>query len=504
MLTYTNALKYLKHNWFKSIGYSIFAFYILFHLLTLGISPLPWFDETFMASITDSLQAENTYHIKYAPFLQESEFLIYGPVYFLLQKLLLQVIGFGIYQFRLLNFIAGLCFIWLIYNFVKNHVSKATVLFIIIAILNEPVFARSLHSGRMDFVALFFLLLSYISYFLIDSPLRYKSILSVVTGALLALAMLTTPRIFFGFFFFVFQFFLHINNRKKMVKHFTIAFSFLVCYSIWVCTKFSSFSSFINIYLNNELVKEHLGADGLNFIRYKYHYIVWLVLLFSVLVLFLNRKNIHQQAKIILSIVIINIIAFHIAIAERGPYAALITPFYFIVIGFALDALILQYKKIKWRLIFYVVIVLPFALIFFIKLIAITISYSDRREGSVANEIARMIPANSNVIGTFDYYYLLHKNKIAFEEMEYYTNLEKMHTYQTTIFKYKFVIIRDNFTDSEVAKYYFAHHQHKLVAIIGNNRKLSSFEIKLDEILNHYFDSRLLSSYSGRIYQRID
>ena len=504
MLTQTNALRWFKLNWLKSIGYSIVLFYILFHLLTLGISPLPWLDETFMASITDSLQTDNTYHIKYAPFVQSSEFLMYGPVYFLLQKLILQFIGFGIYQFRFLNFIAGLFCIFMIFKLIKNHLSKATVLFVLLAILNEPVFARSLHSGRMDFVAFFFLLLSYITYFKIDNSLRYQSILSIITGALLALAMLTTPRIFFGFFFFVFQFFLQINNRKKMVNHFIIAISFLVCYSIWIFAKFSSLSAFIHIYLNNDLIKEHLGADGLNFIRYKYHYIVWFVLLLSMVVLFLNRKHIHQQAKTILTIAIINIIAFHIAIAERGPYASLITPFYLIVIGFALDTLIQQYKKIKWRLIFYVAIVLPFALIFFIKLFAIAISYNDRKESKVENEIAWVIPAKSNVIGTFDYYYLLHKNKVAFEEMEYYTNLDKMHTHQTATFKYKYIIVRDNFLDSEAATYYFVRHQHKLIAIIGNNRKLSSFEKKLDEILNHYFDSRLLSSYSGRIYQRID
>ncbi len=486
--------------------YWLFAImlYITFHLLTLTVSPLPWLDETFMASITDSLISENTYKVKYAAFTQQSEFLLYGPVYFQLQKGILKLIGFGIFQFRLLNFVCGLFSVFFIYKLVKSQLSKPTVLFIILAILLEPVFARNLHSGRMDFLALLLLLSSYISYTSINTTTKYKLLLSITTGILLALAMLTTPRIFFGFFFFVFQFFSTAKNRQKLFQHIVIAITFLLLYALWIYTKFNNINSFINIYYNNEVIKEHLGADTLNIIRYKYHYLVWLVLLASFVVLFLHRKVLSKDAKTILTISIINIIAFHLIVAERGPYASMITPFYFIVIGFGLDILMKKNRKLRWNIILYTTIILPFSLIFLVKLLVVSMSYKDRKSSSVDKQISKIIPPKSNVVGTFDYYYILHENNISFEEMEYYTDIDKMYVYHTSIFKYQYLIMRDNFVDSDITKYYFAKNKFKLVASIGNNRELTPFEAKVDEILFRYFDTHFLSSYGGKIYQKLN
>jgi hypothetical protein len=79
-----------------------------------------------------------------------------------------------------------------------------------------------------------------------------------------------------------------------------------------------------------------------------------------------------------------------------------------------------------------------------------------------------------------------------------------MYSHQTAVLKYQYVIIRDNFIDSDAATYYLTKNKHKLIATFGNDRKLSAFETKVDEVLNRYFDSHLLSSYSGKIYQRTD
>src|SRR3954469_703237 len=88
-------------------------FYLTFHLVTLSYNPLPWYDETYFASIALNLTHHGTFFpmIAYhAKVLKED--IAYGPVYFIFTGLSIKLFGFGIFQFRVINLLFGFLLVW--------------------------------------------------------------------------------------------------------------------------------------------------------------------------------------------------------------------------------------------------------------------------------------------------------------------------------------------------------------------------------------------------------
>ena len=429
--------------------------------------------------------------------------MLYGPVYFIIQKFILKIIGFGVFQFRLFNFLCGLAIIPILRKLIKDSISLKVQLYIFIAILLEPVFQRNLHSGRMDFLALVFLFTAYIFYFKIEKS-DNKKILSIAVGVLLALATLTTPRIIFGFVFFVIDAILNVKKRERLLQYFIIFLSFALIYSIWIFVKFNSLNQFIFTYTNNDLIKEHLGADRSIFLRYNYHILLWVLLVISCIFLLKIWKKLPQKSKQLARLSIINIIVFHFAIAERGPYTAMVIAFYLVIIGIAFNYLLKQNNSIKWSVTFYTIIVFPFAAIFSIKAVSIIKTFNDRNPYTIEKEISNIIPKDKKVIGTFDYYFACINNQNNFEEFEYCIDFDKMFYHQTNEFKYEYLIVREDFCNLPITQKYLASNKHILVATIGTKPATQGFNNWLDQYIYKLLDTHIISSYYGKIYKRID
>ena len=86
----------------------------LWHFWALPYSPLPWFDETFFASITHSFINGSGFQLAVCPLQSNGEpVLLYGPVYFLLTGLITKTLGFGLFSFRLANLLGAIVSIFL-------------------------------------------------------------------------------------------------------------------------------------------------------------------------------------------------------------------------------------------------------------------------------------------------------------------------------------------------------------------------------------------------------
>lgn len=486
----------------KIFAITFLAAYLFYQFATLSVSPLPWLDETYMASITDSLIKNNTLHISYAPFLPQDAALLYGPVYFYLQKGLLSCIGFGIIQFRLLNLLCGIGCVIALYTWLQKRFTPSLLFFIIACILLEPTFIRNLHSGRMDFVALFFLIAAYIFYF--NHLNKFKPVWKfIIVGLLLALSVLTTPRMLFGLSFFIVEFFLHLQQRNRIKIMLTIAATFSCICLLWVFLGFAGFTAYLNLYIDNSIIKEHIGTDKGIIFRYNYLIPLTLIVISSAIFLFRNRLELNEFERLLFRLCSINIITFHTLIAERGPYTALIIPFYCMLFGLALKVWCQKsYGKkiataIKWAGL------VPFLLIFCAKAIVLSISFKSRSHAAITQQLAQVIPAKSKVIGCYDYYYACYGNGNPFEEMEYCTDSSTMYHHQQDVFKYEYIAVRDNFKDNKYLMHYLNASPHLLVANIGSNRSLSQLEEKIDAISMLFFDAHLLSSYKGMVYKKI-
>ena len=189
-------MAWLRKNWLLGLFGVV---YLTTHLITLEISPLPWYDETYMASIAKTYQEEGKLFAQVAWAHQNEYPSIYGPIFFVIASSYLKILGFGIWQYRLVVVSAGLLVIWLsVRLFNQSHLGNKFSTLFWIALSLDPFFCRSMHEGRMDLWALLFLLASthqFIAY--IQSNYAWKHIL--LSAFWLGTAMLTTPRsAFFG------------------------------------------------------------------------------------------------------------------------------------------------------------------------------------------------------------------------------------------------------------------------------------------------------------------
>jgi len=83
------------------------AAYVALHLATVMISRLPWFDDTFFASIADSVRRTGQFTLGVGPLWIDGPVYLYGPVYFLTLAGVFDVFGFGLTQTRVPGLLCG-------------------------------------------------------------------------------------------------------------------------------------------------------------------------------------------------------------------------------------------------------------------------------------------------------------------------------------------------------------------------------------------------------------
>jgi hypothetical protein len=142
----------LKKNFWKIVIIGIMGLCLANSIIRICCS-LPWYDEVFFADITHSLIAGNSLTLNMV--LLPAEASIYGPVYFYTQKIIISFLGFGMWQFRLLNFASGIAVIFMFLTIAKKlNLSKLNICILIALIAFDSQFNFNMTSGRMDLFAL--------------------------------------------------------------------------------------------------------------------------------------------------------------------------------------------------------------------------------------------------------------------------------------------------------------------------------------------------------------
>ena len=242
--------------------------YVVYHLVTLSYSPLPWFDEVSFASITNSYIKAHTFYPEAINITVHRQNSMYGPLFFMLQAFIVKMWGLSMFNFRISNLLFGFADLYLVYRICLHFRFKAIAIFATVIILAfDRSYNQFLHSGRMDFMTVFFFLASFLAFVSIDTIQKSKAIpLAVLTGALLAASFLTTPRIIFAFSFYCCYFFYDVyehrqNVRDTLVKYGMIAITFSALFYVWVYTEFGNLHNYIDAnYTSNEVIKAHVGT----------------------------------------------------------------------------------------------------------------------------------------------------------------------------------------------------------------------------------------------------
>ncbi len=478
--------------------------YVLYHIITLKYSPIPWFDEVVFADITPTFA-------KTGKFLEDSRSIspitaqvnkAYGPVYFMIQALVTNIFGMTIFSFRMTNLTFGLANLFLVYKICKSlKFNTQSIVFTILLIAFDPQFNQFLHSGRMDFVGLFFYLCAYLAFINIKQYQNKNYLLkSVLTGFLLACAFLTNPRIMFGFGFFIFYFIYEIavdkyKNRKPILfKNMVVLAVFVFIYGIWIFHQFGSVSNYISeTYTKSPLLQQHIGLADSSF-KFTYNFVIHAISILCVLMLVVNKK-LTNNAQLLL-FALSGIVCFLIIVngGFHGRYFGLIVPFTMIlIVGTTVNVYNNIYSKFLAGGILSI-----FIAAFLFKGAYLVASKDQRNPDTYDKIISSHIPDGASVAGDFQYYYMSRNHNWKYQclsengrqaEQEKYFKREK----------YEYFILNKRTEYQEFFKNIVMGDDYTLIAKI---------EYKGEKTFLHQLVSklpyRIYSGYEGEIYKRIE
>lgn len=465
--------------------------YFIYNALTLSYSPLPWYDEVWYAGITKSWLENGTFHGTVCPyFYQYKEVLTYGPLYFITTGLSIKLLGWGIFQFRVVNLFFGIGVLFMSYIITRKYVKKqAIIYFLLILTATDPLFMQNIHSGRMDSCALFFALVTYVFLLKDDKKLIHFFLAGITT----AITILFTPRSSILFVSLLIFLIYHLfRNFRFYFKGLIIwGITILTLYIGWIFWGFGGFDYFLDFYLKNNstFVGGFIGFAP-NIRTYQLPLIIFAGLFLISTLLIKKAKEIPA----ILYLIIFNILLFYAIVTDTGMYSIYVIPFFYI--GIALSIELITKIPAKIKLIVPVILLIINFSIAATKLIIVVYDYSLRDYKYVDEIVAKTIPPDSKVIASDRYFYSVTKNKCHFETIDYDLYRYKIINYHITKKEAEYLIFKKNYSPFVKKTVIKATNAVKIADINPPKKESLGQKIAL-KILGH----PISSSYQGEIYK---
>jgi hypothetical protein len=472
-------------KFFKVIFSVLAIFYLIFHLVTLPYNPLPWYDETYFASIALNLAHHGTFFpmvAYHAKVLKED--IAYGPVYFIFTGLSFKLFGFGIFQFRVINLLFGFLLVWIFSKILRlYHYSTTTILIIIGAFLLDPFLQLSLHEARMDLVTLALMLSS--GFLLLRSLENGNLRITIVvfSGLLAVAALLTTPRI--GFIYItlclVFMLWLVKNfSAENLLKAAIWLLPVIIIYTCWIFYAFGGLTDLLSYY--KELSKEE-AAGYVGF--FKPIYFIpkheWLLIICAIICLLYKLVSEDIKLNYFYIFSLLSIVVFYIIVVDVGPYSILIIPFYYFIIADSLKDL--SFKDLKNPLLYLSIILLTFNVGYFsLKGMQVAGSMEQRNPQEAEDFIKNYIPAGSKVVGDPLYYYAVIGAGSDYQYFNKYASNEQREQWHREQYDYDYLLITDQskVRDAEAVLLYLSNAKFKKIARF--EKESSAFTKKLSHL----------------------
>ena len=406
-----------KVNWkynhsFVFILFSIIIF--VFHIVTLQRSPLPWFDEVFFANMTKSLQSSGKLYLPMSTGQYEGEEILhYGPIYFYTQAFITKWLGFGLLQFRTLNFLSGVGILVIMIQIARKlFISPTLVCFLFLFLIFDPAISSNMHSGRMDALAMFLFLLGFYFYFVSSKSLKS----SIFASLLFSFSILTTPRI--GFLFLVLpvkMFYDYLFTRcsfnyliKTHVLVYIIIFTSFLC---WIFFKIGSINDYILLFSQNSTFETLYTLFHLPPIYQLPAFIYFCFLFIYLLVNLLFKKDIVFDKKIDKSLVVsIIIMPFIYIVFIKGGYTIYLMPFLYLAILNFINFLQKSNISIKIHSIILSVLLAINVFLFLYKSIILISSWNSRNSELFSSFFFQKRIFNENILASHQFFYQVQKN----------------------------------------------------------------------------------------------
>lgn len=420
---------------------------VIYHFLTLSYSPLPWFDETFFASISLSVREGKGLILQAAPFYTgDKPVLIYGPVYFYLQAGIIWLLGFSEWTFRLLNLLAAAGVVMVVNHILANRVQKAIRLSIIILLAFDTIFLQNAHSGRMDLLALLFILISYFP------VIKCKTNVDSLAGSsFFALAaVLTTPRIVIFLLPLAIWLLYILIKEKKIISVLVFGSILSMGYFLWIIIGFGGIEAFLSYYSDPGIRK---GNEGLVEAFVGGNFNIWPyqlpLILITIGTLFMRLR----KWTWLTFICFVNILLFYLLVKDTGIYSSLVVSFWLIL--FAENISFIKKSSFKKQMALISIIGVINIGIFMVKAITVFGSWEQRSPSNISNWINTNIPRGSRVVGDYKYYYAVIKNGSDFQFIDLGGTPKERLVYHLNAYKADFILTSPE-TKREILQTYTA------------------------------------------------
>ena len=416
---------------------------------------------------------------------------MYGPIYFKIQKLLVNLFGFHAHVIRSVDAFATYLLSFLIFKicfiYTKNQV--ISIYFFILFILDYSV-NRAVALGRFDMLSTLFSMLG----FLYACRVKNMKLIDIIlSGFFLSCSFLTTFRSIFllpgPILIILYYFYNNLINYKSPHKILLSLLIFLIIIFIPIYLWVNSLGGW-SIYLQNIFTSNIASRHkGISFFRIKLDF-----LLYPLFFLFLYNNSFKIFRDIRFLGIILNILLFTFFVKEVGPYRSMIIGYIYIAFALMLQNLILDFDKIH---------LIKFskyysALIFFISLITFSFRSLDillinkkcRSTPKIEKFLWNNIRPNSVIASGYEYFYLLRPHVKKYISLNNLTNnLIKINTYPDYI-----ILNEIDYNETKFQKsYFFSIIKQKYNQIAYYNCKTYDFGY-----LTSYLSRR---SYEGtRIY----
>lgn len=408
------------------------------HWWLLDLYPLPWFDEVHFAGISKSLATDGSLKSYFLTATKgEMNSVSYGPVFFTLNAFLINLFGFSIYTLRSVTLFFGLMNLLLLYLLsVKFLVQRIIRLGIVFCFGLDAVYSTTLHEARMETLVTFFVLLSLTVFYLSD----WKEVKKVVVIALLlVLCFLTSPRSFFLIGSVAVLFLFEIKeSRLKMALLFSVLF--VGVYSVWVFTIYGDYQNWFAYYQtlmqgNSTAPSGYLGG---NFYVSKAQYLLLLTVCLASFVVFIAPKKLPKITWCLYAIIVL----FYTLIFDWGVYSSLIIPFFY----FLLMLLLNQLGQIQPKTVILIIPLLLFNFLFFgLKTSTVILEKNNRSTELVTQQLQKLIPKGSRVIGDDLMIYIAEKNHWTYQVFTHYKTAEQREQSLRKQFDYEYLLVSQLF-----------------------------------------------------------
>ncbi len=313
----------MRSGSFFWVGY--WVVYVVVYLLTLHLWPLAWYDEIAISSTGLDYLERGTFFARVTKTFDKGFESPYGPVFFWWAYPWYAVFGFGMWPHRAAVFVSGLAVLGATAALLQiSGLSKHQTRWVVLAMSADWMFVKALREGRMDFLALFFVLISVYAILIFQ---KKETILWMgISGLAIAASFLTSTRIVIFSFLWLYLAFFIIKKPHLLLIWFLCGFLPVLC---WVFYYYGSLWAYFEHISETMSGYSRLLGWTINFSKHQ----ILSVFLYSYSLVYLYLNSSIKIPAVYMSI--LSITGFYLLIYDFGYYGIYLTPFYYWVVGMA-------------------------------------------------------------------------------------------------------------------------------------------------------------------------